>query len=101
MCYHANAVLGWLSTRQTPGQGRGGVASVSLRRFERDANDFRMLERLANVVYWTCNGAAGLCVVIGCFVAKDDGVVAVLAGAVLGALFYGVGRAVRYIVAGK
>lgn len=61
-----------------------------------------MLERLANVIYWTCSGA---CVLLA--LSAATALVGYKSGAA-GALFlilalgaYGIGRAARYILAGK
>ena len=57
-----------------------------------------MLIRLANVVYWTCCGLAALSLGLGIAYSDHEGFVI---GAVVAAVLYGIGRGVRYVVAGK
>jgi hypothetical protein len=57
-----------------------------------------MMKRLANIVFWTCNLLAGLCVVLGLTNARGEGL---LIGIAVGDSLYGVGRTVRYKVIGK
>ena len=63
-----------------------------------------MLDRFANVVYWLCTGlavlSAALAVVIVINAKRDDyfGTVFLI---VMAAMLFGIGRAVRYVIAGR
>jgi hypothetical protein len=63
-----------------------------------------MLGRLALVVYWICTGFAVLCGV-GAVLAlannNNHDMFAVWLLAILGAVSFGIGRAVRYVVLGR
>ncbi len=63
-----------------------------------------MIERLANVLYWIGCGAAALVVglaVVMAIVSPPEAVFFLIAGAIAGALAWLLGRAARYVLAGR
>lgn len=65
-----------------------------------------MIERLANVLYWTACGIAGLILLASAFVAatvfyKWEALGVMAGGAIVAGLVYLVGRAIRYVLVGR
>jgi hypothetical protein len=60
-----------------------------------------MLERLGNVLYWTCCIFAGLSVAAGLAILFGTEPAFAIAFEVGALLIYGVGRAVRYVLVGR
>jgi hypothetical protein len=63
-----------------------------------------MLHRLANVIYWLCCGLAALLAVfaVSDFVEATNGDQSkTIVTGFLAAVFFGVGRGVRYVLSGK
>ena len=63
-----------------------------------------MLNRFANVVYWLCTGLAVLCAALAVAIvinAKADDYFGTVFFAVMAPMFFGIGRAVRYVIAGR
>ncbi len=72
-----------------------------MRRYEPLIAGCPMLIRFANVVYWLGCVLAALSVALGIYGSTDRATGMLIIGLVAGAVFYGIGRGVRYIVQGK
>jgi hypothetical protein len=59
-----------------------------------------MIVRFANVIFWICNILAVCSIFIGLMNIKNDDF-SIIAGGVAAVVLYGIGRAVRYILAGR
>jgi hypothetical protein len=61
-----------------------------------------MVERLGNALYWLCNMVAALIVLCGVLMSiSGPEHFYVIAGIIIALAIYGLGRGIRYVLAGK